>query len=74
MRVVGGDHKECTRTMYRIAIMANYLGEQNASRKIREAPQSPGMWTGALIKADNENTYLSTSVEKWINGESSLEA
>ena len=64
VRVVGGNHKEITSAMYRIAILVNYLGEQNSSRKIREVSQDPGMWIGALMEKDNDDIYLSTSAEK----------
>ena len=40
VRVVWGNHKEYTSAMYMIAKLVNYLGEHNASRKIREASQA----------------------------------
>ena len=64
VRVIGGDHEECIKSMYMIATIMNYLGEQNTSRKIREASQFPGIWTGAVMETDNKDTYLSTYVEK----------
>ena len=42
IRVIVGNYIECTSDMCQIATMLNYLGEQNAARKIREASQIPG--------------------------------
>ena len=65
IRVIGGNYTECTSEIYRIATILNYLGEHNATRKIWEASQSPGMWTGVVMETDDKNIYLSTSQEKW---------
>ena len=74
MMGIGGNNKECTRFMYRIATVVNYLGEQNVSRKIREVSQSLWMWTSVPMKTDNRITYLSTSVKKWMKDKVILEA
>ena len=74
IRVIGGNYIECTSAMYRIATMFNYLGEQNAARNIREASQTPEMWTGAVMETDDKNIYLDTPQEKWDKGKSIIEA
>ena len=61
IRVIGGNYTEYTSVMYRLATMLNYLGEQNAVRKIREASQTLGIWTGAVMDTDDTNIYLSIS-------------
>ena len=37
IRVIRGDYAKCTSVMYQMATMINYLCEENAARKIREA-------------------------------------
>ena len=73
IKVIGGNYTECTSAIYIIATMLNYLGEQNAARKIREASQTPGMWTGAVMETDDKNIYLSTSQEKRDKGKAIIE-
>ena len=41
-RVFEGDKNSCMRKIYRIAILMNYLGEQNAARKREHLPKLLG--------------------------------
>ena len=65
IRPVGNTEKHCWRIARRVASVANYLGQQDAPRKRRRITQTPGAWAGALIKAKEENLYVTTSQEKW---------
>ena len=70
IRPTGRDSKHCTQVMRRTASYSNYLGQQDAARKRRVPSQSPGLWSGSLVKTDNENVYVSTSQAKWNKGRS----
>ena len=54
----------CERIFHRIVSRSNYLGEQDAPRNRREPSRSPGLWNGSLIITDEDNVFVSTSVEK----------
>ena len=63
-----GDSTEaaCIRTTHTIASRVNYLGQQDAPRKRRKISQSPGAWSGAMIKVLNgEGLFVTCSQEKW---------
>ena len=65
IRVICDSQVACTRGMYRIAMLTNYLGEQHAAIKWRNPAQSPGLWAGVSMETYNENIYVSTSQDKW---------
>ena len=70
VRPTGRDFNHCERVMHQTASISNYLGQQDAPRKRRLPSQSPGLWSGSLIRTDNENIWVSTSQAKWNKGRS----
>ena len=54
--------------MRRTASYSNYLGQQDAARKRRQPSQTPGLWSGSLVRTDNDNVFVSTSQAKWNKG------
>ena len=70
IRPTGNDFNHCERIMHTTASRSNYLGQQDAPRKRRLPSQSPGLWSGSLIRTDNENVFVSTSQSKWNKGRS----
>ena len=61
MRPTGKDFDHCERVQHTTAARSNYLGQQDAARKRRFPSQSPGLWSGGLIKTDGKNVLVSTS-------------
>jgi hypothetical protein len=64
-----GDHsgkKGGDQVVHHVASRLNYLGEQDAPRKRKEATQRPDAWAGSVIEArQDEGLYVSISQEKW---------
>ena len=70
IRPTGKNYDHCERVMHTTASKSNYLGQQDAPRKRRMPSQSPGLWSGSLVKTDNKNVFVSTSQSKWNKGRS----
>jgi hypothetical protein len=52
--------------IHHVASRLNYLGEQDAPRKRKEATQRPEAWAGSVIEAQRmEGVFVSISQEKW---------
>lgn len=52
--------------IHHVASRLNYLGEQDAPRKRKEATQRPEAWAGSVIEArQKEGLFVSISQEKW---------
>jgi hypothetical protein len=52
--------------VHHVASRLNYLGEQDAPRKRKEATQRPEAWAGSVIEARQaEGLFVSISQEKW---------
>jgi hypothetical protein len=45
--------------------MLNYLGLQDAPRKLRDASQTPGAWAGSIVCTLRNTVTLSGSQERW---------
>lgn len=57
---------DCHRVTHCTASKLNYLGEQDAARKCRQATQKPGPWAGAVMESiKGEGLYVSTTINKW---------
>ena len=52
-----------------------YLGSQNAARKVRPPVKKPGVWAGAIFDTSDPNKITMTvSQEKWTKGKEMVEA
>ena len=70
IRPTGKDFNHYKRVMHTTASKSNYLGQQDAPRKRYMPSQSPGLWSGSLVKTDNNNIFVSASQSKWNRGRS----
>jgi hypothetical protein len=63
----GAQSKElCEKVMHTVGSRANYLGEQDATRKRGEASQCPGAWAGSVIVSkEGEGLFVTILQEKW---------
>jgi hypothetical protein len=49
----------------RAASLLNWLGIQDAARKRRDASQSPGAWSGCVIRVTADGVFILSDEEKW---------
>jgi hypothetical protein len=61
----GPSREEVWQAARRATSILNYLGIQDAPRKHRDSSQSPGAWTGSVVKTGAKGTFMLTSQEKW---------
>ena len=66
-RTVGSSEEHCRQVTHRVESMMGYLGLQDATRKRRPVTQSPGEWTGSIVRAiSKEGLFVTVSQKKWI--------
>jgi hypothetical protein len=65
LRPCGNSKAQAWQAARRAASILNWLGLQDAARKRRDSSQSPGAWTGAVIRTDGDDVWLLVSQEKW---------
>ena len=64
-RIFAGLEEETWEASHRLAAILQYLGIQDAPRKVREVSQAPGAWAGAVVYVTADGIFLLTSEEKW---------
>jgi hypothetical protein len=66
-RPTGPDAEEYWRASRKAAIVCNYLGIQDAPRKMREMSRAPGPWAGSMAYTDDRSAgvLVSVSRKKW---------
>ena len=58
-----------------LAKRIQYLGSQNAARKVRPPVRKPGAWAGAIFDtSENDRITMTVSQEKWNKGKSIIES
>ena len=66
IRTGDGTEKGCCATTRRVALLTNYLGQQDAARKRRAPSKSPGAWLGAMCESiSRKGLFVTCSQEKW---------
>jgi hypothetical protein len=69
LRPSGGSRKEVWQAARRVASMLSWLlGMHDAPRKQRDSSQSPGGWTGSVVRTGTDVVFLLASEEKWKKG------
>jgi hypothetical protein len=67
LRSIGISESHCRAITHRVETMMGYLGLQDATRKRRPVSQSPGEWTGSIVRAiPGEGLFVTVSTKKWI--------
>jgi hypothetical protein len=64
-RPTGPSRKEAWLAARQIASTLSSLGIQDAPRKRRDSSQTPGAWTGSVLRTDEGQVRLLISKEKW---------
>jgi hypothetical protein len=64
----------CWKAARRTASILNWLGIQDAPRKRRDSSQSPGAWSGSVIRTDSSGVFVLASEDKWNKAKDMLEA
>jgi hypothetical protein len=66
-RPTGPDAEECWRASRKAASVCNYLGIQDAPRKIREVSRARGPWAGSMVYTDDSSAgvRILVSRKKW---------
>jgi hypothetical protein len=65
LRPTGSSWKECWEAARKAASRLNFLGIQDAPRKRRDSSQSPGAWSGSVVRTGPDGVHVLTSQEKW---------
>jgi hypothetical protein len=68
-RCTGPSEMECWDACRKIGSTNTYLGIQDASRKRREPSQTPGAWSGSVIRTDDGVVGVLVSQDKWEKGQ-----
>jgi hypothetical protein len=58
LRPTGPSREEAWQAARRAASILNHLGIQDAPRKRRDSLQSPGAWTGSVVKTGAQGTFV----------------
>jgi hypothetical protein len=72
LRPIGSRRIECWRATRRLASIPNRLGIQDAPRKRRDSSQSPGAWSGSVIRITTDGVCVLASEDKWIKAKAML--
>jgi hypothetical protein len=73
LRVSGPTSGECWKAGQRAAQIINHLGLQDAARKRRDASQTPGPWTGSILRTDLDGVFLFVAQDKWDKAKAQVE-
>jgi hypothetical protein len=65
LRPTGPGRIECWKAAHRAASVLNWLGIQDAPRKRRDSSQSPGAWSGLVIRITPDGVCVLVSEDKW---------
>jgi hypothetical protein len=72
LRPTGPGRVACWKAARRAASVLNWLGIQDAPRKRRDSSQSPGAWSGSVIRVTPEGVCVLASEDKWIKAKGML--
>ena len=66
IRTGAANERNCRETTRRIALWANYFGQQqDAARKRRQPARRPGAWTGAMCFSNDDGLFVTCTKKKW---------
>ena len=65
IRGMGDTEGVCRKATRRVASWINYLGQQDAARKMRPPSRTPGAWAGATCLSKEDGLYVTCTQKKW---------
>jgi hypothetical protein len=65
LRPTGPGRIECWKAARRAASILNWLGIQDAPRKRRDSSQSPGAWSGSVVRITPDGVCVLALEDKW---------